>query len=61
MHDETPSQDSAQEIRVQLPETVHQRLCARVEKLDTTIQEWVTTVVIEALDRPEGLSLAKET
>ena len=61
MPDETTSGDSVNEIRVQLPEEVYQHLRARVDKLDTTIQEWVTTVVIEALERPEGLPAVKET
>ncbi len=42
-------------IQVALPEEVYERLRARVETLDTTIQDWVTTVIIEGLERVEDL------
>ena len=42
-------------IQVALPEDVYERLRARVETLDTSIQDWVTTVIIEGLERVEAL------
>jgi hypothetical protein len=41
-------------VHVPLPRHVHDRLMARVQKIDTSIGEWITTLIIEALERPES-------
>lgn len=42
-----------QVVEVRLPRMLYDRLCDRVDRLDTTIQDWVSTVIIEALERPD--------
>ncbi|HEX2171297.1 MAG TPA: hypothetical protein VHL09_02485 [Dehalococcoidia bacterium] len=42
-------------IQITLSPAVYDRLMARVETLDTTVQDWVATTIIEALEKPDAL------
>lgn len=54
MTDSTGVGEVRQVVEVKLPQILYDRLCDRVDRLDTTIQEWVSTVIIEALERPDA-------
>ena len=41
-------------IHIRLPEDTHKRLRVRVAELDTTIQDWVSSLVQKVLKRVEG-------
>ena len=41
-------------IHIRLPEELHKRLRVRVAELDTTIQDWVSTLIRKVLDRVES-------
>jgi hypothetical protein len=40
-------------IHVRLPPEVHKRLRIRTAEMDTTIQDWVTAIVIKELEHQE--------
>lgn len=47
------SADGWSVLEVRLPREVFEHLHQRVDRLDTSINDWIVTVVIEALERPE--------
>jgi plasmid stability protein len=54
MADENEGTVKIRMIHVRLPEETHKRLRVRVAELDTTIQDWVATLIQKVLDRVES-------
>lgn len=53
MPDEGTSEKAVRMIHIRLPEDVHKRLRIRVAELDTTIQDWVSSLIRKVLNRVE--------
>jgi plasmid stability protein len=54
MAEEKEGTEKIRMIHIRLPEETHKRLRVRVAELDTTIQDWVATLIQKVLDRVES-------
>ena len=59
MYEKVRPVDDRRLIELVLPVEVHEKLARRVSNLDTSIPDWITTVIIEALERPDDRLLGK--